>query len=154
MDKQLYDIELNDLDDNPVWIFPMDDSVEDEETVRPVTDKAQLEDIQVIVKTIFEDQTGLKYSGYIYWGEPKKVEYLKPVMFFDESGESGIAFWNGMIEKENSDFDHAKDILSSESLPIRFESVEAFGLYPIKDELEGIYYIDSNDNVDFKGIPF
>ncbi len=154
MDKQLYDLEPKDLDENLVWVFPMDDSVEDEETVRPVKDKEQLEDLQVIVKTIFEDQMGKKYYGYIYWGEPQNVEYLKPVMFFDESGESGIAFWNGMIEPESSDFDHADGILSSDSFPIRFESEDAFGLYPIKGELKGIYYIDSKDQIKFKGIPF
>ncbi len=154
MDKQLYDLEPKDLDKHPVWVFPMDDTVEDEETVRPVTDKMQLEDLQLIVKTKFEDQTGKKYYGYIYWGEPRNVEYLKPVMFFDEIGKSGIAFWNGMIEPEDTDFDQAKGILSSKSFPIRFESEDTFELYPIKGELKGIYYIDANDNVCFKAIPF
>jgi hypothetical protein len=154
MEKQLYDLVPEDLVKFPVWIFPMDDTVEDEETVRSVTDESQLEDLQVIVKTDFEDQAGNKYLGYVYWGEPKIVEYLKPVMFFDEAGESGMAFWNGMIEPEDVDFDQAKGILNSKSFPIRFESAGFFGLYPIKGELKGIYYLDDNDNRTYKVIPF
>ncbi len=154
MEKQIYDIGPKDLVENPVWIFPMDDTVENEETVRPVTAKSQLEDLQAIVKTKFEDHMGNRYMGYIYWGKPNSIEYLKPVMFFDERGESGIAFWSGMIEPENTDFDHANGILSSKSFPIKFESEDAFGLYPVKGELKGIYYIDGKDNIVFKKIPF
>lgn len=142
------------MEENPVWIFPMDDTVEDEETVRPVTEMAQLEDLQAIVKTIFEDQKGRKFHGYIYWGEPPNVEYLKPVMFFDENGESGIAFWNGMIEPENTVFDQARGILSKASFPIKFESQDAFGLSPIKGELKGVYYVDGDGVIDFKSFPF
>lgn len=150
IEKQLHDLGPKDLIENPVWIFPMDDTVDDEETVRSVTDKSQLEDLQVIVKTNFEDQAGNKYIGYIYWGEPKNVEYLKPVMFFDERGESGIAFWNGMIEPEDTDFEQAKGILNSNSFPIMFASENVFGLYSIKGELKGIYFVDENDNIVFK----
>ena len=98
MDKQVFDLTPRDFDETPVWFFPMDDSVEDEETVRPAEDASQIDDFQVVVKTHFYDQEGNGYLGYIYWGSPEKVEYLKPVMFFSDDGESGLTFWNGMFE--------------------------------------------------------
>ncbi len=153
MDKQVYELGPNDFIENPVWIFPMDDTVEDEETVRPVRNESQLEDLRVIVRTDFVDQTGRTYLGYIYWGEPVTVEYLHPVIFLDDSGESGMFFYKGMFEPEDSDFDHAKGILSIESFPIKFESEEFFGLYPIRGELKGIYYLDEDNNIRYKVIP-
>jgi len=154
MQKQIYDLVPQDLANNIVWIFPMDDTVDDEDTVRPVTDESQLNDLQVIVKTIFHTQDGSNFIGYIYWGEPSKVEYIKPVMFIDPSGQYGISFWSGIIEPTDSDFDQAKGILNAKSFPIRFESENVFGLYAIRGELEGIYYLDRTDNIALKTIPF
>ena len=152
MEKQLYNLEPKDLIEYPVWIFPMAETVENEETIRPVTNSNQSQDLQVIVRANFTDQINRNYIGYIYWGEPKKVGFLKPVMFFDESGEAGIAFWNGILEPEDTELNQAKGILNTKSFPIKFQRENVFGLKSIMGELYGVYYINENEILDFKSI--
>ncbi|WP_028316517.1 hypothetical protein [Desulfatibacillum aliphaticivorans] len=147
MDKQLSELTPKDFVETPVWFFPMDDSVESEETVRPVREIKQIEDFQVIVKTFFFDQHGNTYLGYIFWGSPEEVEYLKPVMALDDSGRTGIDFWHGLVEPGEEDFRQMRSILMRESFPIRFVSEEIVGLNSIHGELFGLYYLDKHYNV-------
>lgn len=45
----------------------MDDSVEDELTVRPLQAVESCADAQLIVRTNFEGRNGARYLGYLYW---------------------------------------------------------------------------------------
>ena len=95
-DKQIYELNEEDLLASPVWYFPMDGSVEDELTIRPRKKHSDDDDDkQCIVKTIFTTRSAKKYVGYIYWGYPTSIENLKPVMFV---GDDCVTFWNGMMQ--------------------------------------------------------
>lgn len=52
-DKQIYELAIDDLASFGVWYFPMDESAEDELTVRPLIDKETCTDAQIIVRASF-----------------------------------------------------------------------------------------------------
>ncbi|WDE02338.1 hypothetical protein [Thalassomonas actiniarum] len=80
----------------------MDDSAEDELTVRPVTFDSQYHDSQVLVRAEFTGGGGKKYLGYLHWNQPADIESLQPVVFFDE--EETISFWNGITQISRDDY--------------------------------------------------
>lgn len=144
MDKQIYDLNKSDFDRYPVWYFPMDESVEDELSVRPLNAmNASLVHSQKIIKTDFVDSEDTHYSGYLYWCLGGSVDRLQPVLFFNEN--SYVNFWNGMIKpslkNKNNEFD------LSNKLPISFISEEHFGLKPILGKLIGLYYFDMQGKI-------
>lgn len=144
-EKQIYDLNLSDLIEYPVWYFPMDETCEDELSIRPFDKEDAIEDDhRMIVKTKFKSIQGKIFLGYIYWNQPEKIEDLQPVMFFNES--LCITFWNGMMEPSWEDYKpFQKEIIHS--FPYYFESEEHFGLNSIKGTLEGLYFIDDKNNV-------
>lgn len=142
MDKQISELVLSDLDAIPVWYFPMDDTVEDETTIRPFAQENTINvDVQVIVKTIFTDKDNKNYKGYIYWGEPARVEYLNPVIYL--TNFEPIAFWYGVAKPTLNEIN--KKLFSK--FPINFVSEGHFGLKPIEGILHGLYYLDEEHNV-------
>ncbi|MGI2184073.1 hypothetical protein ACRN9F_17810 [Shewanella oncorhynchi] len=146
-DKQIYDLTEADLLDCPVWFFPMDETVEDELTVRPGFKREDYYyDRQCIVRTRFETNSGESCVGYIYWGEPKVVENLKPTMFL--RGEC-ITFWYGMMAPS---FDDYSSVMNSPNkvFPIKFKSDEIDGLASIVGDLDGLYFIDDSGVVQCK----
>lgn len=54
-EKQVYDLNEKDLIDHPVWYFPMDDTAQDELSIRPVEENFDFStsDYQFIVRTEF-----------------------------------------------------------------------------------------------------
>jgi hypothetical protein len=96
-DKQVYELAIDDLAYFGVWYFPMDESVEDELTVRPLLEKEACADAQIIVRTSFVGADGSSYLGYLYWDGSGKVEYLKPVILLEDG--SSVTFWNGMVKE-------------------------------------------------------
>jgi hypothetical protein len=50
----VYELTLDDFRHFGAWFFPMDESVEDELTVRPLVDKEVCSDYPIIVSTIFQ----------------------------------------------------------------------------------------------------
>lgn len=143
-DKQIYDLTEVDLSYCPIWFFPMDDTVEDELTVRPGNDLSELsKEYQCIVKTMFETSAGDKYVGYIYWGEPEVLEYLKPTMFVPGGC---VTFWYGM-ELPSIDNTGLDGFCISQAFPIRFSSGDVSDFKSISGVLEGFYYIDEYDEV-------
>ena len=97
-DKQAYELTREDLINFSAWFFPMDATVEDELTVRPLTEKEACTDFQVVVRTSFFGARGSVYLGFLYWSSITPVEYVKPVIL-SEGGEA-ISFWNGIIKPQ------------------------------------------------------
>jgi hypothetical protein len=140
-DKQIYNLTKSDIEQYPIWYFPMDDSVEDELTVRPMLSDCQHNDYQVIVMTNFTGNDGKVHIGYIYWSMPNIVQHIKPVIFTSEN--SCITFWNGITQPSKSDYDVEQQLLLN-SLPLKYSSVECQGLSSLSGILNGLYYIDGN----------
>lgn len=138
-DKQIYNLTKSDIEQYPVWYFPMDDSVEDELTVRPMFSNSQHSDYQVIVMTKFTGNDEEEYVGYIYWSMPNVVQHIKPVIFTSE--EACITFWNGITLPSWSDYDAEQQLLFN-ALPLKYSSIECQGLSSISGILNGLYYID------------
>ena len=142
-DKKVFDLTEDDFGRCHVWFFPMDETVEDELTVRPFLGSLD-EDYQKIIGADFTGADGSKYFGYLYYDlSASGVEYTKPVIFYKDKI---ITFWNGMIKP--SWFDYPNDIQEvKNSLPIGFRSRPAFNLSLIEGELRGLYYLDENNRI-------
>ncbi|MBT0626195.1 hypothetical protein KIH32_20005 [Pseudomonas fluorescens] len=59
----MYELTLDDFRHFGAWFFPMDESVEDELTVRPLADKEVCSDYPIIVSTIFFNDFFEKYAA-------------------------------------------------------------------------------------------
>jgi hypothetical protein len=140
-DKQVYELTMKDIEQHAVWYFPMDDTVKDELTVRPVVSQQTIDaDFQIIVRARYIAQDGVNYLGYVYWSYSPSIENLKPVMFVSQV--VCISFWAGIIEPMWSDY--APRLRSVRSvLPVSFSTDVFFDLEPISGHLEGLYYFKS-----------
>lgn len=138
-DKQIYELAIEDLLSFGVWCFPMDESAEDELTVRPLLDKETCTDAQIIVRASFVGEDGSSYLGYLYWDGEVGVEYLKPVILLKDG--SSVTFWNGEIEPSWVDYSASAQALRG-SLPFSYVSESLLELPSISGRLEGLYYLD------------
>lgn len=59
----MYELTLDDFRHFGAWFFSMDESVEDELTVRPLVDKEVCSDYPIIVSTIFFNDFFEKYAA-------------------------------------------------------------------------------------------
>ena len=141
-DKQVYELTIDDLDSCSVWFFPMDETVEDESTVRPLAEQETCSDFQIIVRTDFLGESGAVYRGYLYWDSNAAIEYVKPVILSDKGG--AVSFWSGIVTPAWESSEFASSIRSE--LPISYASEPVFGLPSICGKLEGLYYL-SDDQV-------
>lgn len=140
-DKQVYELSVDDLASYGVWYFPMDESVEDELTVRPLAEKVVCADAQIIVRTKFVGVDGSSYLGYLYWDGSGAVEYLKPVVFLEDG--SSVPFWNGMVKPSWDDYsERAQGVRAI--FPISYVSEPLLDLSEISGRLEGLYYLDED----------
>ncbi|WP_330210025.1 hypothetical protein [Pseudomonas sp. AM4(2022)] len=140
--KQVYELTIDDLDSYSIWFFPIDDTVEDELTVRPLAEQETCSDFQIIVRADFFGESGAVYRGYLYWDSNAAIEYVKPVVLSDKG--DAVNFWSGIVTPawESSEF---AGLIRSE-LPISYASEPIFGLPSICGTLEGLYYL-SDDQV-------
>jgi hypothetical protein len=145
-EKEIYKLTRDDLEQYPVWYFPMDDTVEDELTVRPFEGNCQINDYQVIVRTVFFASDSSEYMGYVYWNSPNSIEDLKPVVFVND--EDCVTFWNGMIEANWDDYGEEQKKLQSK-FPLNYSSYTVQGLDSLSGKLEGLYYLEG-ENLVFK----
>lgn len=146
MKKELFDLKEEDLNNYPIWYFPMNEDEEYGDTIiKPVDNKEFLDlDYQIIVKTTFEDKKRNKFIGFISWGVPEGIEYIQPTII---NGENYISFWNGIRKPEINEEKLFKRIFNYESLPIKFVSENVMGLKSISGTLEGLYYYDEEYNI-------
>ncbi len=144
-DKQIYDLTAQDINQYPVWFFPMDETVEDELTVRPVIGACLEGDFQVIVRTTFTDSKALQYIGYIYWSTPKVIGHIMPVMF--TGVEECITFWSGIRQPSWSVYSASQQRLK-DAFPIGYESDATVGLPSLTGTLKGLYF-SNNNNVQY-----
>lgn len=138
-DKQVYELAIDDLARCGVWYFPMDESVEDELTVRPLLEKEVCADSQLIVRASFLGADNSRYLGYLYWDDSGRVEYLKPVILLEDG--SSVTFWNGMVKPSWDDYSTRAQELRA-VLPISYISEPLLELPEISGWLEGVYYLD------------
>lgn len=93
VNKQVCDLTPADLNAYNVWIFPIDETVKNEVSVRPL-----LEDEEVggrfVIKTYFVGSDRSEYAGYIYWADSQEARHLQSVLFVRD--DCCISFWNGM----------------------------------------------------------
>ncbi|MFV9654495.1 hypothetical protein ACNFCK_06200 [Pseudomonas sp. NY15366] len=140
-DKQVYELTVDDLAGSGVWFFPMDDSVEDELTVRPLQAVESCADAQLIVRTNFEGRNGARYLGYLYWDRSGGVEYLKPVVFLDDG--SAVSFWSGIAKPSWEEYSDRAQVLRK-ALPMTYVSDSLLGLPELSGVLEGLGYLDGD----------
>lgn len=140
-EKQVYDLNENDLIDHPVWYFPMDDTAQDELSIRPVEENFDFStsDYQFIVRTEFSSVDDEKFIGYLYWSFPAEIEYIKPVVFvgFDKC----VTFWNGISKPSWDDYGGASGDLRKK-FPFSFNSYSHETLYSLSGFLEGLYFLE------------
>lgn len=142
-DKQVYELTLDDLARHGVWFFPMDESVEDELTVRPLLEPDVCGNLQTIVRARFLGRDGSKYSGYLYWNVSGRLEHLKPVILFEDG--AAITFWDGIIKPSWDSYpERAKSLRSV--LPITYVSEALMGHPEMYGKIEGLGYFDGNRN--------
>jgi hypothetical protein len=117
----------------------MDESVEDEASVRPVRGGEVVPDgLQRIARAVFRDRAGRALPGYIYPDCGSGVEDTRPVAWCDELC---ITFWNGMTEPSPDYLARIKD--ARLQWPLTYET-DAHGLQPQMGTLDGVYYLDGN----------
>lgn len=141
MSKQVYDLTAADLKGEPIWVFPMDDSVEDEASVRPVRRGEVVPDgVLKIVRTVFKDGRGRVLPGYIYPGYGSGVEDARPVAWCNALC---ISFWNGIVEPSPSYIAQVR--AAGLQWPIAYET-DADVFPPQIGMLAGVYYyMDGKD---------
>lgn len=137
-DKQVYELSIDDLASFGVWCFPMDETVEDELTVRPLLEKEVCTDAQIIVRTGFWGADGSSYLGYLYWDDSGNVEYLKPVILLQDG--SSVSFWNGMVKPSWEGYSARAQELRK-AFPLSYSSEPLFDLPQISGRLDGLYYL-------------
>lgn len=136
-DRQVYELTAADLEMHGVWYFPMDETVENELTVRPVRSKEVVElGFQVIVRAWFETCDGKRCIGYIYWRGSDFIGHLQPVMFFGSEG--CISFWSGVLEPQWENYPSALRCVRSH-FPVSFLSETVFDLAAVSGVLYGLY---------------
>ena len=77
-DKNIYELTEEDIIKYPLWVLPMDNSVDDEFTiVRPVLE-ANITNLSspMIIRTKFIDSNKLEYYGYIFWDTEEKIDNM------------------------------------------------------------------------------
>lgn len=138
-DKQIWDLTADDLREFGVWCFPMDESAEDECTVRPCLEES---DLAVIVRAVFFGADDTRYLGYVHWSQVDHIGNRQPTVFLNDG--TAISFWNGIIKPTWSETSvEAKRL----SFPITFESEPLLGFSSISGQLEGMYYLEPNDQI-------
>lgn len=142
--KQVYDLTLEDLDAYNIWVFPMDETVRNEASVRPLLADEAVGERQAIVKTCFVGSEGSEYVGYIYWANSNEVRYLQPVLFV--RNEYYITFWNGM-EVPSWDDGPSEVKALKKVLPISYSSETHDDLPSVAGLLEGLYYRDRDKKI-------
>lgn len=140
-DKQIYELTVDDLAFFGVWYFPMDESVEDELTVRPLLEEETCAGAQIVVRTSFIGVDGSSYLGYLYWDNSGIVEYLKPVILLEDG--TYVTFWNGMVKPSWADYSAKAQVLRG-AVPFSYISEPLLGLPKISGKLEGLYYLDGD----------
>lgn len=140
MSKQVDDLTPADIERDAIWVFPMDESVADEASVRPVRSGEVVPDgLQRIVRTVFRDRSGRVLPGYIHPGCGSAVEATRPVAW---CGALCITFWNGMIPPSPSYLEEIR--AAGLRWPLSYDT-DADGLQPQRGTLDGIYYLDGKD---------
>lgn len=126
-----------------IWFFPVDDDV----TIEPLHDVADLYTYPLIVTTKYKDKSNREFIGYIHYSKTNEVNYVFPFMFLGNLANEEIYFWNGMFEPTD---DEINKLLLNCSTPITYESADIMGLLPLKGILEGLYYLDKAKQIRVK----
>ncbi|WP_076926024.1 hypothetical protein [Pseudoalteromonas sp. EB27] len=137
MNKQIWEITVQDLSDHTVWQFPMwkNDSF-DETVIVPANESDALDpNSKIIVKTKFLDSEGYEFVGFINYGLTE-IEYSQPCMFVKDEV---VGFWFGISKPSKAD-------LTKLNFPIVATSIAVYGLKPKSVVIEGYGYINEDSS--------
>ena len=140
--KPIYDLVARDMEEYPLWYFPMDGADGgDEVSVRPVTSKMPIPAAhQMIVYSRFSAANGSTYHGYVYWARGQaRISEWKPTMWIDD--ELLVTFWNGIVRPDASYLERLGKRLAPQAWPIRFASESVRGLVPATGAMDGVYFL-------------
>jgi hypothetical protein len=139
--KQVYELTKVDLEENPLWYFPMDGSNGgDEMSVCPVTSEMSLPvAYQMIVRSKFYATHGAVFPGYVYWSAGQRVSDWKPTMWI---GDVVVTFWNGIVPPDASYLARVHERLAPQSWPIVFTSESVRGLISTTGTVDGVYFLE------------
>lgn len=141
--KQVYELDLVDFQQFPVWYFPLNDRGRDDLSVTPYIEGDPMFSIfQVLVFTDFVDKDGVHYPGYLYWNGENSVDILQPTLFARDG--SKLSFWHGVKRPAWQKVAGAAAGFQGK-FPIHFESQMHFGLMPKKGTLLGLYFLDETN---------
>ena len=147
MAKPVFDLTLADIEEFPVWFFPMDESVEDETFVTPLEslDNRNFHAL-VIVRTEFTDSNGSRYLGYIYWDGIGVVNQCQPSLFIGP--DEYLTFWSGSKKPSWATEGILQQTMRGK-FPISFKSQNHFGFSSIEGDLRGLYFFDENYQIQY-----
>jgi hypothetical protein len=135
--RSLLEISEQDIKSSPIWYFPRET---DDLEVRPIdqapTDQSIL-DCEVIVSTVFTDNNGREFPGYIFWSMPETLDVLKPVILFDGTR---YAFWFGLRKPDTVERQRHRVF----RFPLHFESVAVSSFHQIRGAIDGLGFIEES----------
>lgn len=141
MKKKLFDLMEKDIEENPVWYFPMQE--DEDELMVQTSDQNMSENSLKIVATNFLSSSGKEYIGYVYV-DVAAVNSLKPVIIY---GEKNLNFWKG-IRKPKADLFEAIELdFGNNFFPIKFKTLTNSINFLADGELNGIYFFDENKKI-------
>jgi hypothetical protein len=147
--KQVYDLKVEDLEQNPVWEFALDEEGidgQDEATVRPVSIRGIVDPAEgmVVVRAGFTLADGTIMYGYL---TPPTAEFgglgtIQP-QIITPLGQ--VSFWCGILKPTKKDLARRYEQLARTAekvFPVRFQSDVQVAGGPVSGVLDGFAYME------------
>jgi len=152
--KQVYELQVDDLEKHDVWEFALDEEGEpgqDEATVRPYKRSGKLNPDKgmFVVKAQFIIANGKKYTGYVtppLHGN-SSMGTIQPIIVLP-NGQ--VSFWNGMFVPSKDNILKKYNMLgvqnSNELFPLKFQSSVPITTGPVQGTISGfMYFVQKGD---------
>jgi hypothetical protein len=144
--KQVYQLNLEDLRESPVWEFKVDEEGQDECTVRPYAASGPLDPAErmFVVRAVFTLADGSRMHGYC--SPPLRgddsIGILQPIII---TNRGQVRFWCGTAAPDLNRLTRSYEWLGKDSacvFPVQFESdVELIGC-PVKGRVPGFLILE------------
>ncbi len=148
MRKQLYELELSDLKEYPIWEFSLDEEGtdgQDEETVRPHSIDTFDFQSTFICLAKFTLADGTVLEGYV--SPERDLEFSQPLIYIQDSG---VVFWFGIVKPTDEEITEMKTLLGGpdkDIFPIKWETPFLKDGIPHEGLVDGFNYLNGVEKV-------